>query len=104
MIRHVVLFRFAPDHDPALVERWSAGLDGLVGAIPGLRSLAHGRDVLGAAGRSWDHAIVADFDALDDVRGYATHEAHRPLIELSAAFCDEIASVDLELATEGVAA
>lgn len=96
MIRHVVLFRFTPDHDPRDRAAWERGLDALMGRIPGLRSLTHGADAVRSA-RSWDHAIVADFDTLSDVAAYAEHPAHVPLIRASAAFSAEVASVDFAL-------
>lgn len=103
MIRHLVLFEFHDDHDVALVARWRAALDGLVGEIPGLRSLTHGPETATDNERAWDYAIAADFDSLDDVRGYADHPAHRPLIPWSAEFSARVASVDFEL-PEGVTA
>lgn len=100
MIRHVVLFRFAADHDPAPRAEWEAALPSLVGAVPGLRALSHGPDLV-HAGRSWDHALVADFDSLDDVAAYAEHPAHLPVIALSARFSDEIVSVDFAVDDAG---
>jgi len=97
VIRHVVLFRFKDSFTPGIERRWRSGLDGLVGSVPGLRSLSVGRD-LGGEERSWDCAIVADFDSLSDVAGYATHPLHTPLIALSAPHSRQIASVDFDLA------
>jgi NAD(P)-dependent dehydrogenase (short-subunit alcohol dehydrogenase family) len=96
MIRHVVLFRFEDSFTPAIEHDWRAGLDGLVGRVPGLRSLSVGRDLSGQA-RSWDCTIVADFDTAADVAGYAGHPLHTPLIALSSPHTRQIASVDFDV-------
>ncbi|TFD54451.1 Dabb family protein [Cryobacterium frigoriphilum] len=95
MIRHVVMFKFADTFTAPLQQQWLAGLDTLVGQVPGLRSLSVGRDVLGSE-RSWNVALVAEFDTLAQVAGYATHPLHLPLIALSGPNCDDIVSVDYE--------
>lgn len=93
MIRHVVLFRWKPHWDPA---EWFEVVRGLQDRIPEIRSLSVGADVL-HADRSWDAAIVADFDRIDDVATYAAHPAHQPAIALSRAGAEQIVSVDFEL-------
>ncbi len=100
MIRHAVLFRFKPDHDAVVREEWRGMLDGLVGAIPGLIRISHGIDVLRNE-RSWDYALVADFEKLEDVQVYATHPAHLPLFPLSRAISEQIVSVDFEIDEAG---
>ncbi|MEJ8279492.1 Dabb family protein [Pseudonocardia spirodelae] len=93
MIRHVVLFRWRAGFDPG---DWLERVRALPERIPQLRSLDAGPDVLGAD-RSWDAAVVADFDRLDDVAAYTDHPAHRPLIAISGAGAEQIASVDFEI-------
>lgn len=95
MIRHVVMFKFADTFTPVLQKEWRAGLDTLVGQVEGLRSLSLGRDVLGSP-RSWDAALVAEFDTLAQVADYAVHPLHLPLIALSGPNCTHIVSVDHE--------
>ncbi|MEV8358390.1 MAG: Dabb family protein [Actinobacteria bacterium] len=97
MIRHIVFFRFVEGHDESAVQQWSEGIDGLLGAVPGLRALSHGPDILHLE-RSWDHALVADFDSRDALDGYGVHPAHLPLIALSATFSAQIVSVDFTVA------
>lgn len=96
MIRHVALFKFKPSFTPALEQRWLAGLGTLVGAVPGLRELTIGKDVLGSD-RSYDYAIVADFDHIAQLAGYAAHPLHLPLIALSGPNSEHIVSVDFEI-------
>ena len=96
MIRHVVLFKWAPTFTPEIKQQWIEGLDKLEGNIPGLLKLTHGPDVVGAD-RSWDHAIVADFNELDDIAVYDTHPLHEAIKPLSLPNVDVIAAVDFEL-------
>lgn len=96
MLRHVVLFKWAPTFTPELQRRWMQGLDALQGAVPGLLSLSHGADILGAS-RSYDHAIVADFASLDALRGYDTHPLHEAIKPLSLPNVEAIHAVDFEL-------
>lgn len=93
MIRHVVLFRWKADFDPG---DWLAVVRELPRHIPEVRALSVGTDVL-RADRSWDAALVADFDRLEDIATYAAHPAHQPAIALSGAGAEQIASVDFEL-------
>lgn len=96
MIRHVVLFKWAPSFTPETKAQWLAGLDQLEGSIPGLLRLTHGADVVGAA-RSWDHAIVADFESLDAIGVYDTHPLHEAIKPFSLPNVDVIAAVDFPL-------
>lgn len=96
MIRHVVLLKWAPSFTPEIKQQWVEGLEQLQGNIPGLLRLTHGPDVIGAA-RSWDHAIVADFEKLEDVGVYDTHPLHEAIKPLSLPNVEGIAAVDFEL-------
>lgn len=96
MIRHVVLFKFKPDFPPEDLAAWRAGLDRMRGGIPGMTSLTHGPDVM-RADRSYDYAIVADFEHLADIEVYNTHPLHEPLKAYSFPNCESILSVDLVL-------
>lgn len=93
MIRHVVLFRWKPGFDPA---DWLAVVRGLQQHIPEVKSLSVGADVL-HADRSWDAALVADFEQLEDIATYTAHPAHQSAIALSGAGAEQIVSVDFEL-------
>lgn len=92
-IRHVVLFRWKPGFDPT---EWFVMIRGLPARIPQIRALAAGPDVLGAD-RSYDAAVVADFDRIEDVATYTAHPAHQPLIAISGAGASQIISVDFEI-------
>ncbi|WP_187588909.1 Dabb family protein [Gordonia sp. OPL2] len=93
MIRHVVMFRWHPEFPEAERVSWLAAVRELPSQIGVLRSLSAGVDTLGTD-RSWDAAIVAEFDTIEDVATYTEHPAHRPLITISGTGAAEIASVD----------
>ena len=96
MIRHTVLFKFKPDFPPADKQAWIAGLNRMTGNIPGMLSLTHGPDVLNAE-RSFDYAIVADFETVEDIAVYNTHPLHEPLKAFSFPNSQQILSVDFHL-------
>ncbi|MDR6987371.1 hypothetical protein J2Y66_001853 [Paenarthrobacter nitroguajacolicus] len=96
MIRHAVLFKFKPDFPPADKAAWIEGLSRMEGSIPGLLKLTHGEDVA-KNDRSFDYAIVADFNALEDLEVYATHPLHEPLKKYSFPNSEQIIAVDFPL-------
>lgn len=96
MIRHVVMFKFKPEFSQESREEWARQARQLPDGIEEIKSFSLGFDVL-EADRSWHAAIVADFDSIDDVKAYATHPAHLPVIALSAPNCEQMVSVDFEV-------
>jgi hypothetical protein len=96
MIRHTVLFQFKPDFPPAERQAWIDGLNHMAGRIPGMLSLSHGPDVLSTE-RSFDYAIVADFESVEDIAVYNTHPLHEPLKAYSFPNSQQILSVDFHL-------
>ena len=93
MIRHTVLFKFKPDFPPADKQAWIAGLNKMTGNIPGMLSLTHGPDALNTE-RSFDYAIVADFETVEDIEVYNSHPLHEPLKAYSFPNSQQILSVD----------
>ena len=96
MIRHTVLFKFKPGFPPADKQAWIDGLNNMTGKIPGMLGLSHGADVLNTE-RSFDYAIVADFETVEDVAVYNTHPLHEPLKAYSFPNSQQILSVDFRL-------
>ena len=96
MIRHTVLFKFRPDFPAEQRQAWTAGLDRMRGNIPGLLALTHGPDVIRSE-RSFDYAIVADFESVADIEAYNTHPLHEPLKKYSFPNSEQILSVDFEI-------
>ncbi|MCP1414009.1 Dabb family protein [Paenarthrobacter sp. A20] len=96
MIRHAVLFKFKDDFTAADKAAWIEGLNRMDGNIPGLVKLTHGADVL-RHDRSFDYAIVADFNSVEDIEVYNTHALHEPLKKYSFPNSEQIIAVDFPL-------
>ena len=96
MIRHVVMIRWKPEFEQAARQDWLDRVLALPGKISAIRSLSAGTDVL-AANRSWDVALVADFDSVQDIAGYTAHPDHQPLIAISTPNAESVASVDFAI-------
>jgi hypothetical protein len=96
LIRHVVMFKFREQFDQESRQDWARRAKKMPEQIKEIRAFSLGFDILGID-RSWDAAIVADFDTIDDVRAYAIHPAHLPVAAISVPNCEEMVSVDFEL-------
>ena len=79
MLRHIAMFRFAPETTPDQIELMVEGLRSLPGHIPEVRAFTIGRD-LGLREGNWDYAVVADFDDVDGWRVYAADAVHQQVI------------------------
>jgi hypothetical protein len=93
VIRHVAVFRFSPAFTDAEREHWLALLRALPAAIPELRSLSAGTDVLGGPS-SHEVAVVADFDDLEGLAAYTGHPAHAEVLRISGPVKTSLATVD----------
>lgn len=96
MIRHVAVFRFAPEFTSDQREHWMSLLRALPSQIPSLRSMSVGVDLLGGQ-TSYELAIVADFDDLAGLETYNRHPAHAEVLRISAPVKLSLATVDFEV-------
>jgi hypothetical protein len=96
VIRHVVMFKLKPDVSAAQRDEWLETSRRLHDQIDLVRAYSIGADLLRLP-RSYDVAVVADFDNLEDVRAYADHPAHLSAVELSRELSEHIVSVDFEV-------
>ena len=96
MIRHVVMFKLRPGVSEAQRDKWLEMSRRVHEQIDLVRAYSIGADLLHLP-RSYDVAVVADFDSLDAVRAYADDPAHLSTVELSRSLSEHIASVDFEL-------
>ena len=96
MIRHVVVFKLKPGVSEARRDEWLEMSRRLHGRIELVRNFKIGVDLLRLP-RSYDVAVVADFDSLEAVRAYAEHPAHLSAVELSRELSEHIVSVDFEV-------
>jgi len=79
-LNHVALFTWKPGTTDGQIAALEAGLAALPGLIPEIRAYRFGRDA-GLAEGNADFAIVAEFDSAEGYEAYATHPAHRDVIE-----------------------
>ena len=96
MIRHVVMFKLKPGVSSARRDEWLEMSRRVHAEIDIVRAYSIGMDLLRLP-RSYDVAVVADFDNLDDVRAYADDPLHLSAVELSRELSEHIVSVDFEL-------
>jgi Stress responsive A/B Barrel Domain len=92
LIRHIVVFRLI-DRTPESVGKAADVLRGLIGKVPTLRALEVGVDVLRSE-RSWDIALTALFDSLDDLEAYRVHPEHQKVVRYMESVRDAVASAD----------
>ena len=95
MLKHVVVLKFkksASESDIAEVEK---GLGGLPAIIPEIMEFEFGRDVLRSE-RSYDFALVSEFENLEKMERYRVHPAHQKVLMKLKDICDSILIVDFE--------
>jgi hypothetical protein len=74
MITHIVFFKFSnPSPETVLTARGK--LLSMNGIIPLIRHLEVGADIIRSE-RSYDLALLARFDSLEDLQAYQTHPYH----------------------------
>ncbi|MEW6658615.1 MAG: Dabb family protein [Thermodesulfobacteriota bacterium] len=92
MITHIVLFKLH-DRSPESVEKARAVLASLEGKVPQLRHLEVGADVL-HTDRSYDLALVAKFDSLEDLNAYQIHHEHQQVVKYMMSVRQSAVAVD----------
>ncbi len=95
MIKHLVMFRFREDAGSAAIDAIVAGLNGLPALIPEIRSFQVGQDVLRSE-RSYDLALVSDFDDLEALGRYQVHPEHQKVVTLVKQAASSVVAVDYE--------
>ncbi len=79
MLRHVVMFRLAPDAPPETPRRLEEGLAELARSIPEIERYEYGAD-RGLREGNFDFCLVADFADADAFRRYVDHPDHRRFV------------------------
>ncbi|GAB6181562.1 Dabb family protein [Desulfotomaculum defluvii] len=92
MITHIVCFKFK---DPASSQIVREKLMALKGKIPELRHLEVGVDVIRSQ-RSYDLALIARFDNLDDLNTYQVHPDHQEVVKYIGTVVESSVAVDYE--------
>ena len=94
MITHIVFFKLK-DASPGNIEKTRNVLQGLDGNVPQLRNLEVGVDVIHSE-RSYDIALVARFDSLEDLNAYQTDPVHVKVGEFINSVKESAVAVDYE--------
>jgi hypothetical protein len=79
MITHIVLFKLL-DCTPEKAEATRQVLAGMAGRIPELRHLEVGVNLV-HSDRSYDLALLARFDSLEDLQAYQVHPVHVEVVK-----------------------
>jgi len=75
MIRHILLWNYKPETTPEERARLEAELEALPGHVPALRQVGGG-PVVGGRHQTRSHGFTMEFDSMDALAAYNTHEAH----------------------------
>jgi len=94
MITHIVFFKLK-DRSPENIQRTHDVLAAMEGKIPQLRSLEVGIDVVRSE-RSFDLALTARFESLEDLKLYNDHPVHQEVLQYIATVKDVSLAVDYE--------
>ncbi len=94
MITHIVLFKLV-NSDEKAIEAARKAMAGLKGKIPQLRHLEIGVNIV-HTDRSYDLALVAKFDSLEDLQSYQNHPLHVEVVKYLQENRRSSVSVDYE--------
>lgn len=94
LIKHVVLFKLK-DGSSTSIEATAKILQGLEHKIEQLRSLEIGKDILRTE-RSYDIALIAVFESLEDLQAYQVHPEHQKVIAYMNEVRESSIAVDFE--------
>lgn len=94
MIKHIVFFKFTED-SPEKRAHLKKILEDLNGAVPSLKHLEAGSDVVGSE-RSSHLALVSDFEDMEALQAYQVHPKHQEVIAWVKENCNETKAVDYE--------
>ena len=94
MITHIVLFKLL-NCTPERAAEARQVLAGMAGKIPELRHLEVGVDLVHSE-RSYDLALLARFDSLDDLQAYQVHPVHVEVVKYMQGVRQSAVVVDYE--------
>ncbi len=94
MITHIVLLKLV-HNTGEIVEEARKVLDGMAGKIPQLRHLEVGVNLIHSY-RSYDLALVAKFDSLEDLQAYQNHPVHVEVVKYLQGVRQSTVTVDYE--------
>ena len=94
MITHIALIKLVHSNEETIEEARQA-LAGLEGKIPQLRHFELGVNIVSSY-RSYDLALVAKFDSMEDLQAYQNHPAHVEVVKNLQGVRQSIVTVDYE--------
>lgn len=94
MIKHIVMFKLKEKTQENMDQAITA-LNSLKGNIETLKFLEIGIDFLGSE-RSYDIVLTAYFDNPEDLKTYAGHKNHLPVVDIMRSLCSSSIVVDYE--------
>jgi hypothetical protein len=95
MLKHVVFIKFKEGITEAEISSLEKGLSALPAKIPEIKDFQFGRDVVRSE-RSYDFALVSDFDNMEAMKRYQVHPDHVPVIGMVRSISASILAVDFE--------
>jgi hypothetical protein len=95
MLKHVVFMKFKEGVTEDEIAALEKGLAGLPAKIPEIKGFHAGRDVIHSE-RSYDFALVGDFENLEAIQHYQVHPAHVAVVALVRNLSTSILAVDFE--------
>ena len=75
MIHHILLWNYKPETPPEERARLEAELEALPDHVPALRRVEWG-PVVGGRNQTFSHGFIMEFDSMEALAAYNTHEAH----------------------------
>ena len=95
MIKHIVMFKLS-EKTPENMEYAIKSLKSLEGNIETLKAIEIGSDFLESE-RSYDIVLIAQFDNQEDLKFYAQHENHLPVVKIMRSLCTSSVVVDYKI-------
>jgi len=95
MIKHVIVIKFKPDASEEDKKLFEGMLGKLPTVIPEIKGFLFGRDVVRSE-RSYDFALVSDFEDLGALERYRVHPEHVKVLQQVRAIAEQIIAVDFE--------
>ena len=95
MIKHIVMFKLS-EKTPENMEYAIKSLKSLEGNIETLKAIEIGSDFLESE-RSYDIVLTAQFDNQEDLKIYAEHENHLPVVKIMRSLCTSSVVVDYKI-------
>ena len=95
MIKHIVMFKLS-EKTPENMEYAIKSLKSLEGNIETLKAIEIGSDFLESE-RSYGIVLTAQFDNQEDLKIYAQHENHLPVVKIMRSLCASSVVVDYKI-------